>query len=146
MKISLYADRAADFSQFCSHGGSAYTVFATGQLSISETYSYRGPTINSRQHYMTSGATATAMTPHLFQYVGSDNPYMEPPDISTVNRGTGRLRGPAMPYIPPSGPWQDRLTRPRRHPSRSSGRCLFHARPTPLPDHAPRGRQYAAGA
>lgn len=113
---------------------------------LCETYSYRSPTINSRQHYMTSGATATAMTPHLFQYVGSDNPYKEPPDISTVNRGTGRLRGPAMPYIPPSGPWQDRLMRPRRHPSRSSGRCLFHARPTPLPDHAPRGRQYAAGA
>lgn len=111
-----------------------------------ETYSYRGPTINSRQHYMTSGATATAMTPHLFQRVRIDNPYKEAPDISTVNRGTGRLRGPAMPYIPPSGPWQDRLTRPRRHPSRSSGRYLYHARPTPLPDHAPRGRQYAAGA
>lgn len=113
---------------------------------LRETYSYRGPTINSRHHYMTSGATATAMTPHLFQYVRSDNPYMEPPDISTVNRGTGRLRGPAMPYIPPSVPWQDRLMRPRRHPSRSSGRCLFHARPTPLPDLAPQDRQYAAGA
>ena len=146
MKISLYAARAPDFFHFCSHGGSAYTVFAPGQLPISETYSYRGPTINSRHHYMTSGATATAMTPHLFQRVRIDNPYMEPPDISTVNRGTGRLRGPAMPYIPPSGPWQDRLMRPRRHPSRSSGRCLFHAQPTPLPDHALRGRQYAAGA
>lgn len=146
MKISLHAGRTADFSQFCRHGDFACTVFATGQLSIMRDIFIPGPTINSRHHYMTSGATATAMTPHLFQRVRVDNPYKEPPDISTVNRGTGRLRGPAMPYIPPSGPWQDRLMRPRRHPSRSSGRCLFHARPTPLPDHAPRGRQYAAGA
>lgn len=134
------------FNHFAAMATSHAPYSPPDSYPLCETYSYRGPTINSRYHYMTSGATATAMTPHLFQRVRVDNPYKEPPDISTVNRGTGRLRGPAMPYIPPSGPWQDRLMRPRQHPSRSSGRCLFHARPTPLPDHAPRGRQYAADA
>lgn len=146
MKISLHAGRTADFSQFCRHGDFACTVFATGQLSIMRDIFIPGSNDQLPSPLHDKRATATAMTPHLFQRVRIDNPYKEPSDISTVNRGTGRLRGPAMPYIPPSGPWQDRSTRPRRHPSRSSGRCLFHAQPTPLPDHAPRGRQYAAGA
>lgn len=146
MKISLYADRAADFSPFCSHGGSAYTVFATGQLSITRDIFIPGsndqlpsPLHDKRRHRNRDDAASVSICRER-------QSIMEPPDISTVNRGTGRLRGPAMPYIPPSRPWQDRSTRPRRHPSRSSGRCLFHARPTPLPDLAPRGRQYAAGA